>query len=428
MKTRICIRTFGCALNHSDSELMAGLLEKADFEIINDPEQADVIIINTCTVKGPTEANFFKYLEEIKQLNKQVIIAGCIPQTDPEKLSGYPLIGTYSVNRIVEVVEETINDNIVEILDKENHPRLNLPKIRRNPVIEIIPICAGCLGEPCAYCKVKDARGNLISYDSHEILRQAHHALKQGVKEIWLTAQDTGCYGKDINTSLPELLKDFTRIPGDFKIRLGMANPNHVKEFLDELIQIYKSDKIFKFLHIPVQSGSDKILKAMKRKYTAEDFKNIISQFKKEIPEITISTDVICGFPGETDEDFQKTLNLVKEIKPDVLNISRFWPRPKTKAEKMENQVHGSITKDRSRLITQIFNNIARMQNERWYNWQGNVLVDEFGKDNSFIARNYAYKPVIIKGNYQLGQEINVRIRAITSHDLRGETKPLNSI
>jgi threonylcarbamoyladenosine tRNA methylthiotransferase CDKAL1 len=213
MQHRIFIKTFGCSLNQSDSELMAGLLKQADFEVIKNIEDADAIILNTCTVKGKTEKNFFRYLAEAKKLKKKIIVAGCIPQTDPEKLAGYPLIGTYAVNRIVEVVEETVHDNTIEILDKENNPRLNLPKIRKNPVIEIIPICAGCLGAPCSYCKVKSARGNLLSYGKHEIIKQANRAVNEGVKEIWLTAQDTGCYGKDASSSLPELLRELIKIP-----------------------------------------------------------------------------------------------------------------------------------------------------------------------------------------------------------------------
>jgi threonylcarbamoyladenosine tRNA methylthiotransferase CDKAL1 len=161
----------------------------------------------------------------------------------------------------------------------------------------------------------------------------------------------------------------------------------------------------------------------MKRKYTAQDFRGIISRFRQAIPEITIATDIICGLPGETDEDFQKSLDLTREIKPDVLNISRFWPRPKTEAEQMENQVHSRITKDRSRILTQIFHNIARMRNECWFSWQGEVLVDERGKDNTLIARNYAYKPVVIRGDYRLGDKLNVRIRSITPFDLRAEIK-----
>jgi len=289
----------------------------------------------------------------------------------------------------------------------------------RNPVIEIIPICEGCLGSPCSYCQVKKARGTLRSYPKEEIIEQAKAAVKDHIPEIWLTAQDTGCYGKDIDSSLPELLRELIEIKGDFKIRLGMCNPNHALEFLDELIEVYKSEKMFKFLHVPVQSGNDKILKSMKRKYKVEDFGYIVRRFREEIPEITIATDIICGFPGETEEQFQDSLDLIKETKPAVLNISRFWPRPGTVAEKMEDQLHGRDTKKRSSLLTDIAHNIFRMQNERWLNWKGEILIDEKGKDDSWVGRNLAYKPVIVRGDYKLGDKINVRVNKVTSFDLR---------
>ena len=421
MNVKVFIKTFGCTLNKSDSEVMAGLLEKAEFDITENIDEADVIVVNTCTVKGPSEKNFFKYLKEIKKLEKPIVAAGCIPQTDPEKVKGYNLIGTYEVSRIAEVVEEAVNDNVIELIAEKHCQRLNLPKVRDNKIIEIIPICAGCLGEPCSYCKVKSARGNLFSHYKNEILRQAENAVKNDVREIWITAQDTGCYGKDIDSNLPELLKELVKLEGDFKIRLGMANPNHVLEFMDELIEIYKSDKMFKFLHVPVQSGSDRILKLMKRKYTAEDFKKIISRFRQEIPEITISTDVICGFPSETEEDYEKTRDLIKEIKPDVINLSRFWARPKTAAAEMEKQVNGKEIKKRSALMTELYHNIARMRNERWIGWKGRIIIDEKGKDDTFIGRNFAYKPVIVKEKLKIGDRINVHIRRATSFDLRGD-------
>ena len=176
--TKIYIKTYGCALNQSDSELMAGLLKESKFEIVNDPEDAFVIIINTCTVKGKTETKFFNYLEKTKEKYsyKKIIITGCIPQTDPGKLKGYSLLGTSQLTNIVQLVEETINDNPMAMLTKEQLPRLNLSKIRKNPAIEIIPISEGCLGSPCAYCKVKSARGRLRSYPKEEIVKLSRQA------------------------------------------------------------------------------------------------------------------------------------------------------------------------------------------------------------------------------------------------------------
>lgn len=416
--TKICIKTAGCALNQADSEQMAGLLKEVGFELTTSLKKSDLIILNTCTVKTPTENKFFNRLEKIKSLKKPIIIAGCIPQTAAKKLKGYSLVGTRQIDHIVEVVEETLNDNVIIAVSYQDSPQLSLNHIRKNPLVEIIPICRGCLGS-CTYCIVKSARGHLKSYSIEQIKKRFKLALRQGAREIWLTAQDTGCYGFDINTNLPELLKQLTQIPGDCQIRVGMMNPNHVLQFLDQLIEIYKNEKIFKFLHLPVQSGDDEILKSMDRKYTVVDFKTIVNKFRKQIPEITIATDIICGFPGETEKQFDNTLNLIKETKPAVINISRFWPRPKTRAVQMENQIHGRETKKRSQLLTGIYHNIARMENERWLGWEGNVLIDEIGKDNSFVARNYAYKPVILKGDYNLGEIHKVKIRKATSFDLR---------
>jgi tRNA A37 methylthiotransferase MiaB len=182
-----------------------------------------------------------------------------------------------------------------------------------------------------------------------------------------------------------------------------------------------KSEKIFKFLHIPVQSGNNEILKKMKRSYKANDFKKIIKKLRKEIPEITISTDIICGFPGEKEKQFNNSIKLIKEVKPDVLNISRFWSRPGTEAEKMKNQVHGRITKKRSQILTKEFNKICTERNKKWLNWKGKILVDEKGQKGSFIGRNYCYKPVVIQSkNNSIGKKINVKIIKTTNHALYG--------
>jgi len=416
--TKVFFKTFGCTLNFSDTEMMQGLLVDLGFEIVEEPEESEVIVINTCAVKKPTENKFFKYLNEINQLNRPIVITGCIAQAMPEKLKGYSLVGPDNINSIVEVIEETMHNNPQKLLEREQKPRLNQPKIRKNKIIEIIPICKGCLGD-CSYCIVKNTRGEFFSYDKSEIIKQAEMGVLKGAKEIWITAQDTGCYGKDIGSSLPELLNELTMINGDFFIRVGMMNPNHVKVMLDELIDVYKNPKIFKFLHIPVQSGNDKILKKMKRKYTVSDFWEIIKRFRQEIPEITISTDIICGYPGEKKEQFQDSVDLINEIKPDVLNISRFWSRPKTKASSLF-PLSGEETKNRSRRITSVFDWTAFENNKRWRNWEGAIIIDENGKNDTWVGRNSSYKPVIVEGDYSLGQKINVRIEHVTTHDLRG--------
>ncbi|MBT3407136.1 tRNA (N(6)-L-threonylcarbamoyladenosine(37)-C(2))-methylthiotransferase, partial [Candidatus Woesearchaeota archaeon] len=325
--TKVYFETYGCTLNFSDTELMQGLLVDVGFTIVDDPNDSEVIVVNTCAVKKPTENKFFNKLKKLEDLRRPIIIAGCIAKALPEKLKKYSLISPDNINDIVSVIEETMHDNTEKLLDYEKNPRLNLPLVRKNKIVEILPISKGCQGE-CTYCVVKYARGEFYSYQKEDIINQARSAINKGVKEIWVTAQDTGCYGKDLKSSLPELLNELVKLPGDFKIRVGMMNPNHVEEMFDDLVEVLKNKKLFKFVHIPVQAGNDKILKKMKRKYTSSEFKTIVKNFREAIPEITIATDVICGFPGETKEQFQDTVNLIDEIKPEVMNISRFWSRP----------------------------------------------------------------------------------------------------
>jgi len=424
--TKIYFQTHGCSTNQSESEIMMGFLEKANFELIQTPENADILIINICTVKGEETA-----LKNIRKLNEQypkkkLIVAGCITKIilkqAREIKEDVSFISTHNIKSIIEVVEEVINNNSIEATGTDEYKKINLPKIRKNPVVGIIPILNGCAGY-CTYCSVKYVKGKLFSYDMKDIQDEAQKCLTQGCKEIWITSQDNAAYmlEQENKTKLPELINNITKIDQKFFMRIGMMNPEHLLQVLKETIEAYKNDKIFKFLHIPVQSGNDEILKLMKRNYTIEDFKKIITEFKKAIPNITISTDIITGFPSETEEQFNDSLNLIKEIKPDVLNISRFQPRPATESAKMQNQIDGGTTKQRSTLLTDIFTNISRMNNEKWLNWKGTILIDEKGKHDTWIGRNQAYKPVIVRGDVKLGDLIKVKIKDITPYDLRAE-------
>jgi len=420
--TNVYIETYGCSHNQADSEQMAGLLKEAKFNIVDNIDDAYVVIINTCTVKTPTENNFYKRLKEVEALEdkKLIVIAGCIPQTDIKNIKKYPIIGTKQIHKVVEVVEEALNDNPLVYIDTHEMPPLDLPRVKKNSIVGIIPINRGCLGA-CSFCKTKAARGNLISYPIEEIKREMLRLLKDGTEEIWLTSQDTGCYGFDINTNLANLLNELLTISGDYKIRIGMMNPDHLLKFLPELIEIYKHSKVFKFLHLPVQSGNNKILTAMNRNYTIEQFKEIVSQFRKEIPEFTLATDIIVGFPGETEEQHWDTLTLLREVSPEATNISKFWKRPKTKAAEMK-QVPTEVIKRRSQVITDISYNIARLQNEKWLGQETEMIVDEKSKeDNQWIGKNPSYKQVIIEGDFKLGQKLKVKIVKINAYDLRAE-------
>lgn len=409
----------------NDGEIMAGLLEKAGHKLVDKPESADVIIVNTCIVKGRTESRMRNIISKLSKEypKKKLIVAGCMPQVGlkaPAK--NVSKIGPHNIEEIVRLVDGRKRN--LRATGKIAAVKAGLPKKPGNRNVNIVQILEGCSGA-CAYCIVKQAKPVLLSFPPQLIISDVREGLNKGAKEVWLTSQDNASYGREKKDRyrLPELLKEICKIEGSFFVRVGMMNPDTIMPVLEELIEAYKSPKVFKFLHIPVQSGNDRILKLMNRKYSVADFKKVITKFRKAIPDITISTDMIVGFPSETEEEFQDSMKLLRWLKPDVLNLSRFFPRPNTAAEKMKSQVHGNITKVRSEEMAALFAGIATERNRRWLGWQGEVYVEEKGKIGTFVGRNYAYKPVVIKSEENiLGMQMIARIIETRKNYLVGVT------
>jgi threonylcarbamoyladenosine tRNA methylthiotransferase CDKAL1 len=424
--TNIYFQTHGCSANAAESEAMMGLLSESGFKIVDEIEYADVIIINICTVKGPKvplrEIN--KFVEQFP--DKKLIVTGCITRDIVPKIRKItldaPLINTHNIHRIVEAVEELLQGNILEALTQERPIKVSLPKKRTNRVIGIIPIASGC-ADLCAYCSVKLIKGNIFSYPEAYIVNEVKRSIEQGCKEIWLTSQDNGAYGLDSGERKLHILLHaiLNKVPGNYMIRLGMVNPRHILPMIDELITIFHDDRMFKFLHIPIEAGNNEILGKMNRKYNLHEFKEIVAKFRRFIPDITIATDMIVGFPTESELQFQDSLALIQEVKPDIINIARFSPRPNTKASRMEGQISSNIKKDRSKALTDLFISMASTKNKNWIGWKGKIIIDEIGKDNTFVGRNFAYKPVIVRGNFKIGDEIVVIVNDTTAYDLRAE-------
>jgi len=421
---KIYIQTHGCSNNFYESEIMMGILTKNNFKIVNSPEDSDINIINICTVKGiETVLRTIRNIKE-KYPDKKLIIAGCISKDIVPEIrkidENAPLLNTHNITSIVDVIEELTQGNILESLARTKELKINLPKINLNKIIGIVPIASGCV-DYCAYCSVKLIKGHIYSYPKEKIIQEVKNNLKHGCKEIWLTSQDNGAYGLDNdNYELIGLIKEILKIKNNFKIRLGMLNPRHALKMLDGLIEIYQDDKMFKFIHIPVESGNNEILTSMRRKYNIFEFKEMVDKLRSKIKDITIATDMIVGFPGETEIQFHDSLQLIQEIKPEILNISRFHARPNTRAFKI-NQIGNIKIRERSREMTNLFKKNAENQNKKWLNWQGNVLIDGKGRYSTFIGRNFAYRQVVLKGNFNLGDEVKVKIKEITAHYLRGE-------
>ncbi|MGM5485087.1 MAG: tRNA (N(6)-L-threonylcarbamoyladenosine(37)-C(2))-methylthiotransferase [Nanobdellota archaeon] len=404
--SKVYFFTQGCSANVADSEIMAGRLKESGFTIVDDAESSDIIILNSCAVKGPTISTFRRTLKEFEKMEKPIVVAGCLPQAEQDLsiLGEHSVVGLGHIDRIVEVVEETLNGSALRVLTRESASRLNKPKVRNNYLVEIVPISEGCMGN-CAYCKTKLAKGDLVSYPEEDIVRHVKRAVRDGVLEVWITSQDTSIYGKDIGTNIVNLLKRIISIPGSFRVRLGMANPKPLLGFLDEFSWVMKNEKMYSFLHIPVQSGSNEVLKDMGRDYSVEDFKFIIRHLREEIPDITIATDIICGYPTESEEQFRESYELVKKIRPDVLNISRFWPMEGTRAAKLK-PLDGGLVKSRSSSMTKLYHKIAREKNESWIGWKGPVYITERGKNNEYVGHNHSYKQVVVPCRRHLMGEI----------------------
>ena len=249
-------------------------------------------------------------------------------------------------------------------------------------------------------------------------LYQVETEIKDGCKEVWLTSTDNGCYGFDIGTDLPTLVNTVAEIPEDFRIRVGMMNPMYMVRIKDELINSFDNDKVYKFLHVPVQSGSNKVLNDMKRGHTAETFRDVVSKVRERFPQFTISTDVIVGFPSETKEDFEKTVSLLEETKPDIVNLSRYSARPGTEAAEWE-QIDVSEVKRRSKIIFDLTNQISNESNKKWIGWKGEVLFNE-NTDDGIKGRNFAYKSIFVDQDVEIGQVHNVEIVEATNHSLIG--------
>ena len=419
---KVYIESYGCAMNMADGQLMAELLAEAGHTLVEAPEEADVIVINTCTVRADTERRMVKRISELMQLGRKLVVAGCMASAQPgliHKISqNISLLSARAVEAIVEAVEA---NGPVYILDPR--PRKRLPKFSRR-LIFTVPIAEGCRGS-CAYCIVRVARGPLRSYRPEAIVRAVKGAVEKGAREVRLTAQDTGVYGLDIGTNLAELLQAICAIKGRFMIRVGMMNPDAALRILDELLEAYEDPKVYKFVHLPVQTGDDELLKAMGRRYTVQDFLTVVDAFRKRFPELSLATDIMVGLPGEDEEAFERTMALLKRVRPDKTHVARYTPRPHTRAASMPEQVPEPEKKHRSRLMSALALRIGLERNKALVGKRLRCLVLEEGREvGQLEARSMNYKPVYFKGpRCLLGEFLELDIIGAGPYFLLGRWK-----
>ncbi len=416
---KIFVEAYGCSASFSDSEMISGLIVNGGHTLVDNSSDSDLNLVVTCSVKDAT-AN--KMIHRIKSLKtKPLIVAGCLPKAERSTVERFSenasMLGPNSLGKTLQVIESTLKGTKQVALEDSDLSKVGLPKVRLNPVVGIVEIASGCMSE-CTFCQTKLSKGDLTSYRIGDIVRQVKSEINDGCKEIWLTSTDNGCYGFDIGTDLPTLIDSVADIPLDFKIRVGMMNPMYMARIKDRLIESFTSDKVYKFLHIPVQSGSNKVLNDMKRGHTVETFSEVVKKAREKFPEFTISTDVIVGFPSEKRADFEKTKQLLQTTKPDVVNLSKYSARPGTEAALCE-QLDIATVKKRSREIFELINKISSENNRKWIGWTGEVLFDE-KTDEGIKGRNFAYKSVNVDEKIEIGQKCTVRITSATNHSLEG--------
>lgn len=426
-KQRIFVKTYGCAHNSSDSEFMMGLLRDYGYTFAEDLDSADACLINSCTVKNPSQDSATNLVKRAKEADKPVVLAGCVPSADNalcESLEGVSMLSIAQLDRVVEVVEEASKGNVVRLLGKTRPlPSLELPKVRRNNLIEIIPLSSGCLGN-CSYCKTKHARGKLLSYKEDEIIARALQAAAEGVSEVWLASEDTGAYGIDLGTSIASLLRRLADAlaeshPG-VMLKLGMTNPPYMLAHIDAVAEVLQRPNVFEFLHVPVQSGSDNVLRAMVREYTAADFRRLVDGLKAKVPNLLVATDLICGFPAEANEDHAASMDLVKDYKFTTLNISQFYARPGTPAAKLR-KVSSDVVKRRSSEMTKLFESYTTF--DHYVGKEERVWFSETNdKYKQTIGHTKGYAKVVVhQQDALLGSSAVVHISRATKWHLEGE-------
>ena len=376
MGVNVYYEAYGCSQNIAET----GMIARSMGKIVNEPAAADVILIGTCVVIEHTENRMVRRIRELKKYGKKMVVYGCLPSARSEIVpDGVTVIRTWELEKAPE------------ILGFHGNP---MDELHSFDSVATIPIANGCLGS-CTYCITRIARGRVKSRNVEWIVKMARKAVGMGIKEIRLSAQDTAAYGQDMGTNLAELLNAVTDIEGDFRIRVGMMEPRETMRILDNLIDSYSSEKVYKFLHLPVQSGDDEILRRMNRGYEVNEFREIIRTFRRRFPEMTISTDIIVGFPGESNETFENTCRLIKEIRPDILNITRFSPRPKTPAYKWKRPSTNAV-KEWSRKLGEIHIKMIEEKNRRFVGKKLRVLIPQHGKRGKYLGRTDNYRPVII--------------------------------
>jgi threonylcarbamoyladenosine tRNA methylthiotransferase CDKAL1 len=376
---RVYIETYGCRYNFGDTAKLKEILRHQDCTLDPSDDRADAVIINTCTVIAATERRMLRRLSRFR--DRELYVTGCMPMVQQDAIR--------AVCSPVIIPPQSIHDSYQ-----------GLGTVGPEP-LGIVQIAQGCCGH-CTYCVTRIARGALKSYPVQEILSRIHAFIRQGAVEIQLTAQDVSAWGRDTGTSCADLLTVCAETPGTFRLRVGMMNPATLLPVLDDMVEAFAHERIFKFIHIPVQSGSDRVLNAMGRGYCSEEFEQVVEAFRKKYPDLTLATDMIVGFYGETERDFLESLALLDRIRPNKVNITRFSKRPFTVIGSGK-ELSDSEKKDRSRIMNARAGQIYHAINAPLLGRTMPFIVTERIRDGSVMARTPSYLGIVLDEDLPIG-------------------------
>ncbi len=435
MTRRFHITTFGCQMNEHDSEVMTGMLLEKGFEAVKDRKEADILIINTCSVRDNADKRFFGTLGALKKRKKDnpnliMCVCGCMMQQqhviDTLKQK-YPWVdvvfGTHNIHQFPELLENVINEKKkqISIWDEGGEIVEGLPAKRLHENKALVNIMFGC-NNFCTYCIVPYTRGRERSRHPEDILKEVRNLVADGVKEIMLLGQNVNSYKGADGVDFADLIYMLNEVEGLERIRFMTPHP---KDLSDKLIQAYVDcDKLCKNIHLPVQSGSSRVLKEMNRRYTKEQYLELVRKLREAVPHITMSTDIIVGFPGETEEDFEETLDLVRTVRYDSAFTFLYSIRKGTPAEKYENQVPEEVKHERFNRLVDLVNTISAEKNALYKGTVQQVLVEGSSARNSktLAGRTDGFKLVNFPGNKDMiGKTIDIEITEGKTFSLEGK-------
>ena len=431
------IETWGCQMNEEDSEKLSGMLKNIGYENTDNKENANIIIFNTCCVRENAELKVYGNLGILKGLkakNPDLIIAvcGCMMQQEgmaEDIIKKYPFVdiifGTHNSYKFPEYLNRAKQEgtSIIEVWDKEDEIVEGIPIDRKSSTKAFVTIMYGC-NNFCTYCIVPYVRGRERSREVSDIEKEIKELVKSGYKEITLLGQNVNSYGKDLEPKIgfSELLRHVNEIEGIERVRFMTSHP---KDLTDDVIYAIKEcDKLCEHIHLPVQSGSSRILKKMNRHYNREDYMKLVNKIKEEIPDVAITTDIIVGFPGETEEDFNETLDLVKEVEYDSCFTFLYSKRKGTPAYNIEEQVPEDVKHERFERLVKVVNKCCKKNNKKYQDKTVKVLVEgESKNDKSKLSgRTNTSKLVNFTGNKDnIGKIVDVKITKTLSFSLEGE-------